>query len=372
MKKHKKKIRVCFFSPSSYVYFNKNVKSVHGGAELQMYLIACALKKYPKLELLFFVGDFGQSKEEKLEGIMLIKAFLMPTAEKVLTKILKALKFFYLLAKYRPNIVITTSASTMVALTGLFKHLFRIKHIHRTASIVDVNLSWVEQNGFLGRIYKTSIKKADTVIVQNKMQQELLLKNHNKTSIIIKNILLNSKNQNRKKASVLWVGRLNKLKRPELYLDLASKIPEHKFIMICPFNEQDIEKWLSLQKRADSLMNFKLIENVEFNKIQLYFDEANILVNTSSVEGFPNTFLQAASAKTPILSLNVNPDNFIGQYNCGVFCNNNFNYMVAQCRELLSNDHLRFKLGNNAFQYLKDNHDYDLLVEQWHKTIISV
>ena len=39
--------------------------------------------------------------------------------------------------------------------------------------------------------------------------------------------------------------------------------------------------------------------------------KSKILINTSSFEGFPNTFVQAWANGVPVISLKVDPDNII-------------------------------------------------------------
>jgi glycosyltransferase involved in cell wall biosynthesis len=47
---------------------------------------------------------------------------------------------------------------------------------------------------------------------------------------------------------------------------------------------------------------------VPYHKVNEYFSRASLFVNTSSIEGFPNTFIQAWMHYTPVVGLNVDPD----------------------------------------------------------------
>ncbi len=170
----------------------------------------------------------------------------------------------------------------------------------------------------------------------------------------------------------MWVGRYAGLKKPEIFIDLAGKIKTEKFIMICPYKKEDFERWKKLKAEAEKISNLIFMEKIPFNKIQDYFYAAKLFVNTSDFEGFPNTFLQAAQAKTPIISLNVNPDNFISEYNCGIFCENNFEKMFQNTKELLQNkEELKIK-GENIFNYLKQNHDIKVINKHLEKIIIDL
>ncbi len=366
-----RKIKVCFFSPGSYVYFNKSRKQVYGGAELQMFLLANELSIKNKYEILFFVGNCSQPKNEVYNNIKLIRSFNFPDSESFIMKSLKVLHYFILLLKNKPDIIITTTANTIVGITAFYSKILGIKHIHRTASRIDTDGSWIKKNGILGKVYLYGIKNASVIIVQNYFDQELLSINYGLKSIVLKNAIYYSEMHNEKKNGVLWVGRLNQLKQPELFLNLAIALPMVEFTMICPYNASDIKTWGLLKDKANTINNLLLIENIDFEQIQSFFNKAHLFVNTSLTEGFPNTFLQACAGRTPIISLNVDPDNFLVNNNCGVFCNNDLNLMIDSVKSLLSSPHKTEEMGYNAYNYLKKNHDVKAIAVQLEEMIES-
>jgi len=69
----KNKIKVCFVSPKSYPIFNKEVKSVFGGAEVDLYFIGTELAKDPAFDVSFLVADYGQDDLELRENIKICK-----------------------------------------------------------------------------------------------------------------------------------------------------------------------------------------------------------------------------------------------------------------------------------------------------------
>ena len=96
---------------------------------------------------------------------------------------------------------------------------------------------------------------------------------------------------------------------------------------------------------------------MQFQDVQKYFDKAKCFVNSSEFEGFPNTFIQACLGSTPILSFNVNPDNFIERFEVGCFCANSLDKAVEFIRNL-DPEKIRF-YGNNAFKYACKHHNIE-------------
>ena len=127
--------------------------------------------------------------------------------------------------------------------------------------------------------------------------------------------------------------------------------------MICPSVTGKEEYHKKIKKMAKKIKNLIFIDKVPFNEIQNYFNDAKIFVNTSEHEGFPNTFLQAGIGKTPILSLNVNPDNFIKKYDCGFCCDGNFDKCVENADILIDNKVQWKNKSENVFKYVAENHD---------------
>ena len=89
---------------------------------------------------------------------------------------------------------------------------------------------------------------------------------------------------------------------------LAESMPDEQFVMICNSSEHDKGIHSQLIDQSRHLSNLEFIEFVSHTEIRPYYARAKLLVNTSEIEGFPNTFIEAAIEKTPVVSLNVNPN----------------------------------------------------------------
>jgi len=366
-----KKIKVCFVSPFAYGLFNPSSDLKFGGAEVQMYLISKELSMDVNFVVNFVVLDMGQASKMKYGKVNVYKVYKRGRG---FLNLLKApLILLYTLIKIDPDVVINRAFGVEVGIGRFYSMFFRKKFIYSIASDKDVDKSRFIK--LRGKIFKYGFEKADYYIAQSQKQKEILEKTYKKKFDNLQ-VILNSynlqKTSNLQKSIVLWVGSSMNLKRPELFLELAKNFSNEKFIMIMTKSNSNLNNWNKIEKLANKLSNLKLIEQVPFKKINNYFANAKIFINTSTIEGFPNTFLQAMMNKTPILSLKVDPDNFIINNECGLVCNDNYDKMIKKLNLLLENKELRKKMGENGFRYITKEHNIKKNIKYWKKLLTSI
>jgi len=164
-----------------------------------------------------------------------------------------------------------------------------------------------------------------------------------------------------KNVDLLWVARCQPIKRPHLFLDLAERLPAVQCEMICP--REDIALWESVSARAAGLSNVVFRESVPYAEIQERYDAAKFLVSTSEAEGFPNNMIQAAQGEAGILSLEVDPDGFIGKFKAGVCAGRDFVRLVAETERLLSDPGPAAAAGQGAQRMVTEWLDNDVNVD---------
>ncbi len=354
----KKKNKICLIQTNSYHLFNKKKGPAgsQGGAEIQLYFWARELAKDKNFDVSFVVGDFGQKEIEKIEGVKIYKAVTPKEESSFLRKIFQAIKFWKIFKKVDADVYITSTKNNIVLLASFFCKIKNKKHIHRTAHEEEVGLIDSKKN-WLSKMFFESLKKANEVIVQNKSHQRKIKKNYNINSRVVKNFFEIKEERKKEKNFVFWLGRSVAWKKPEFFLQLAKEFPGENFVMVYNKCEGGQRRWSRINAEVEKIKNLKLFEKIPFAEIQDYFDRAKVFVSTSDAEGFPNTFIQAGTGKTPILSLNVNPDDFITKYNVGNFAGGDFGEMKDQLGELLGNESKWKEKSRNVFLYVKENHD---------------
>ena len=362
--------KICFVIPRAYYLFNPKIKGAEdkvGGAQKQAFLLSTSLAQDKNFDVHFLVADFGQAKLEIIQGVNLHKSFHF--SENIFKKTKKLLKT---LKKINADIYIFRSADIGVAFTIFYiKSFLKKRVLYMIAS--DVETTRKQQKKHSGKTSALAMQyvynKADIVTAQTKQQAKLFEQDRKREiNAIIKNIFLFKENQtinHAKKNTVLWVGRLSKIKNPHTFIHLAKKFPKEQFVMIAPIVRDFIEYGEKIQEEAKKTKNIELINYVKPIEINNYYKKAKIYVITSELEGFSNTMAEAMMAKCSILSYNVNPDNILNNYECGFCANKNIKKFNSHFEKLNANNNLREKFGQNGANYIKENHQESNIISKF-------
>jgi len=361
---------ICFVSLQAYPLLgNSDCKTV-GGAELQQVLLAKELASRG-FEISFVVGDYGQKKLEEVNGIIIIKSSqsFISHRNRVLRSVPDALSLQRAMNIANADIYYQRTAHFYTGQVAFFCKIKRKKFIFSIGhdSNCDINLL-NKLNKAIKFMYVYGIKNADCIVAQSKEQQSLMKENFGKDSVLIKtgHFLPEHRPDKNTPPTILWVGALSKgKKQPELFLKLAKSIPDAKFQMICA-PSIDKRYYQQINELADRIPNLDIVGFVPYPEVNQYFERASIFVNTSSVEGFPNTFIQAWARYTPVVSLNVDPDEIICKYKLGLH-SRTFKQMVEDVKLLLEDEELREEMGVNGRKYVEREHDLKKIVEKYIK-----
>lgn len=360
--------KICMISLKAYPLFNKTCNAIFGGAEVQLFLLARELAKNEKLDINLIVADYGQQSFEKYGGVNIIKSFKFSDPP-----LIKNVKFLKCLIRINADVYIQRTLDPASGIIAIICKLLRKRFIYMVAHDRETDGEYEKNKDMLKALLANLVfKYADVIIVQNTTQKDLLYKNKGRNSFLIKSWYPINDSKTSKNNYILWVGRSEQWKRPELFIKLAEHNMCIKFKMICPqaFNDRGGMHSL-LKKKAMGFENLEFIKYVPFDEVDEYFQKAKIFVNTSIKEGFPNTFLQSAKSGTPIISLNVNPDNFLNESKCGFFCNDDFDEMDRRLNQLLNDVNLYDQMSKDAYKYAKENHDIKKNAKQFYNLIKS-
>ncbi|MCW4029670.1 MAG: glycosyltransferase family 4 protein [Candidatus Bathyarchaeota archaeon] len=366
-------MKICFLSLNSYPTIADQQDSEYaGGAEVEQVILG--KKLYDKGCAIAFVTYWhGTERKEVIKGIEIIKTYKRDAVSRI-SSFRKVISIFSALKKANADVYVHEAGSTGVL--PIFCFIFRKKFVHRIAT--DSMVTGVSLNGKKSLIDSLSslieLKRADSIIAQSKFQQYILKKRFNLSSVLIKNgCELPNAESEKSQATALWVGTISSVKNPLLYIEVAKALPSLHFEMIGGKGDPP-ELFSMVQGVAKGVPNLHFNGFVAHSKIGEYFKNASVLVNTSSIEGFPNTMLEAWTYYLPVVSLRVDPDGIIYHNQLGM-CSKNFSQLVKDVSKLLLDYNLRLKLGTNGRNYVLNNHEIGNIVgvylnvfnSLWHK-----
>lgn len=154
---------------------------------------------------------------------------------------------------------------------------------------------------------------------------------------------------------VLWIGKADEVKRPELFLELARRLSAHRFVMV--LNPSDPARGRAV--RASRPPNVTIVDRLPLAEAEAWVASAAALVNTSRHEGFPNTFLQAGKHGVPVASLEVDPDGLLGTTGCGLFARGDLARLADELARLLAEPGAGARLGARLREHVRANHALD-------------
>lgn len=351
-----------------------------GGAEWQCYLLSEEFVKNG-WEVEVFTAYSSIIKQENYYNNFLKYHYYKSSKIKLINLVLYFLKSFKTNSK---NFYLRTDEKTLrTAFTWLAKFrnikiIYAIAHDDEARN-VSFNKSFKNKNkkgvkylfhfldSVLADIFtKKSIYNIHKIISQTSLQKKILKCSTGLNSVIIRNSLklYQTDIDTEKSNIILWVGNMRSFKRPDLFLRLIDelKIDDWKFVMIGkPYN---YEKLIDCAKHS----NFLYLGELSYEETNKWFEKANILVNTSTAEGFSNTFLQAWYYKVLVVSLNVNPDNLLTDTKLGVFANGNFQQLKVKILQITKD----FSNNNSAIleaekfvrRQFELKYNYDKLIQE--------
>ncbi len=316
---------ICFISRAAhFILFNETEKII-GGAEFQQVVLARALQKMG-WRVSFITEKYDNITSTEVDGIKVFPVIDYKTGNRYIRRtILIPFQLWKTMRIADAKFYYQRNPGPFSAAIGMYCRISSKKFILAGAN--DANFDRKHElnvRSFLDALeIRYGIKLADKIILQNKKQKSLLKQNYGRDGLIFHNLydppsskreLLDSFN-GLDKPRLLWVGRLARQKRPELCLHLANLLSDFEIVMVGSRTlEHELMK--KVKKAVRSVQNITFVGHLSLSKVEELFDSAHAFINTSFVEGFPNTFLQAWSRGLPVFSF-VDPDDLITDYDLG-------------------------------------------------------
>ncbi len=366
--------KVCFVIPRAYEYFFPGIKPVGGGAEKQIFLLSKGLSNYKYFDINVCLADFGQDKFMQKNNISFWRIHKLSDNKLIgLIKIIKTLK------QVGADVYIFMAANSAIyILSWYIKFILKKKVVYMMASDAEIKFSTLKRHAGLitSVLMQQTNKLVDLLIVQNQEQLITQHKRKNKPTVLIPNPIERVADDFdidfANKSGTLWVGRLDPIKQPELLIKMANHFPDEKFTMIAPIVPEYEQYGESIVRTLSNSPNIRYIKYVANNEILQYYKQVKVYAMTSEQEGFSNTMMEAMMCKCAVLSLNVNPNGLFSTNEKGLYSQGDFDLFINNFEQLLDNNDLAHKLGQNAHNYIVDNHQLETVVEKFADNLAKI
>ena len=329
-----------------------------GGAELQQTILAKSLARRG-YRVSMVVADLGQPEGESWFGVRTHKAYA-PRAG------MPVLRFFHprwtglVGAVHRSGAWLRycSCAGLAVGQVALYARSHPGRLVFRVASDSDCQPDKLLIPNWRGKVlYAYGLRRADLVLAQSAQQQALLERNYQRSSMTVPSLVdLEPRLVARAERDIdaLWVGNLRRVKRPDVALELARAAQSLVLHIIGGPQPGEEAYSIEIAQSAAAIANIRFHGLQPYARVNDVMARAVVHVNTSDIEGFPNTYLQAWARGTPVVAF-FDPDGVVARRKLGLIVRD-----VAEMRDAVARLHadsgLWHEISANCRRYVNDVH----------------
>lgn len=209
------------------------------------------------------------------------------------------------------------------------------------------------------------MRAASHVIAQTDRQSRVLHERFGRSaSVIVRNFqplpeVLPTKPRDGK-FRVFWVANFKDVKRPWLFVDLAERLAARTDIeFIMAGRASKLPRHVGLMERIKRVPNLKYLGELSIDEVNAQMAISDMHVNTSSVEGFPNTFIQAWANGAIVATIAVDPDEE-GMEKLGIgFCTGTLDRLADLIERLAASPEECSRIARQSLEFAKRHHSMD-------------
>lgn len=222
-------------------------------------------------------------------------------------------------------------------------------------------------------LYRYGLRSASRVIAQTCAQQDLLRRNFGVEPVLIRSCLeIVTPGRPRtgvlsEPPRILWVGRVSPKKRIEWLFDLAELCPNLLFDVVGDDAGNEAARY---KRQTAGLTNLFFHGRVPPSGMPRFYDRADVLVCTSVVEGYPNTFLEAWARGLPVVST-VDPDGVLARQGVGLHAPT-VPEMKAALQRLLHNTHEYHAISQKGRDFVSREHALEQVIDAYEHLLTGV
>lgn len=364
---------VCFVAPTTWPVLSRDPSiRVIGGAEVQQSMLAPGLVRRG-FRVSMICLDYGQPDRAVVDGVTVYRIHRPDAGLPVMRFVHPRLTSMWnALRRIDADIYYQRTAAIDTALVAHFCRRHGRRSIYAGASDVDF-VPGEEEIRFSRdrRIFRWGVRRVDDVVLQNEAQRATLARNYGRDGVLIPSCFEPPPGARADRSGyVLWAATMRPSKRPEMLLEIARRLPRHRFVLIGgPDEGRRAEEYMrSVAEAAARLPNVEVKGFIPFAEADRWFNGARLLVNTSLYEGFPNTFLQAWSRGVPTVAFVDTGSLHEGAPVYDVA--RDVSDMSARIERLMRDDILWHEASRRAAEHFRDRHSIDAVLDRYERVLV--
>ena len=289
-----------------------------GGESVQQTLLARALVRRGH-QVSMVVFDYGQPDGAAWDGIRTYKAFSLDAGVPVLRFVHpRWTSLWSALARADADVYYTSCAGMHLGQIALFCRRHGKRLVFRVASDSDCDPSRLLVRFARDRwLYAYGLRRSDAILVQSAWQVRAMAQNYGLATRQAGMLVEKSPPASVRDIDVLWVGNIRRVKRPDRALELAAALRTDVMHMAGGPLQGEEALYREVRDAVATADNVRFHGRLSYWEANELYGRASVLVNTSDVEGFPNSYLQAWVRGVPVVTL-IDPDSVIQREGLGV------------------------------------------------------
>jgi glycosyltransferase involved in cell wall biosynthesis len=303
--------------------------------------------------------------KEECRNIKLVPMYVRNRGIRWLRWIYYRLPYTYKQIKaVKPDYVYASIPGWFSFVMALICRMLKIKFIQRISNDNQLDKRYCKENTAVHQFFLfLGLRFSHHILCQNNFQLTLIRKKFpGKSAIKILNPFYldnGTVSAFRSGRYIAWLGIYRYPKNLKLLYQIASILRNEQFLIAGKEGANCDAETCEYLEKLKHLPNVRFTDFLPRAQILPFLANARFLLNTSHYEGFSNTFLEALSVGTPIISgAHVNPDSIISKYNLGIIYEDVFDLSrqyTAITPELYQ------LMSDNAREYVSNHHGYRVL-----------
>lgn len=341
--------KICILGLDDYPQLiNQTSAQYVGGESVQHVLLAHAWRDLG-LDVSIVVQDHGQGHITNVDGVHAVATY-RPSAGIPLLRFAhpRATRKIAAMRQIDADVYYQSPSSADTGLTAWFCRRFGKRCVVRIASDLgcipgqQLIRYWRDR-----KIYEYGLRNASLIVAQTAQQQQLLIRHYQLPSEVV-NMAVEMPRERAvdQDIDVLWVANFRPVKRPGIVFELARRLPHLKFTLAGGALPGGRDYFDSMLRQARQLPNITCLGAVPYRAVGELFSRARVFLNTSSMEGFPNTFLQAWIRGVPVVTF-FDPDGLVRGRQLGHTATT-VDEMAGALEHLLQDSVVRRRMGERA------------------------